>query len=181
MNNLLKLLDPYRWLIGGLLIAGAASAFGWYRYSLIQQGHAKAIAEVQSQAADQLKRAIEQSANLQEVKDEAIQNATIRAQKNASAAASTRSELGRLRQSVADRPSVSGDSCAASVDRAAALGSVFGDCSTTLVGMAEKADGHASDAVTLFDAWPTLGDRREALAAKRESISAKRKTLKPTE
>ena len=94
-----KLIDPYRWLIAGLLIAGAVSAFAWYRYSLIQQGHAKAIAEVQAKAADQLKRAIEQSANLQEVKDEAIQNATIRAQKNAASASAAWSELGRLRKS----------------------------------------------------------------------------------
>lgn len=166
-----KLIDPYRWLIAGLIVAGAVSAFAWYRYSLIQQGHAKAIAEVQAQAADQLKRAIEQSANLQEVKDEAIQNATIRAQKNAASASAAWSELGRLRKSVADRPSLSGDSCAASVDRAAALGSVFGECSTALVGMAAKAEGHANDAVTLYESWPVID---------RPSIDKYRSTLKIT-
>ena len=153
-----KLIDPYRWLIAGLLIAGAVSAFAWYRYSLIQQGHAK------------LKRAIEQSANLQEVKDEAIQNATIRAQKNAAAASSAGSELSRLRKSVADRPSVSGDSCAASVDRAAALGSVFGDCSTALVGMAAKAEGHANDAVTLYESWPAMAEFQDRLTTFKNSL-----------
>ena len=58
---MLKALDPYRWLIGGLLIAGALSAFGWYRYSLIQQGHAEAIAEVNKQALKQIERALEQT------------------------------------------------------------------------------------------------------------------------
>ena len=159
-----KALDPYRWLIGGLLIAGALSAFGWYRYSLIQQGHAEAIAEVQAKATEQLQIAARQTANMQEVKDEAIENATTRAKANASAAAAARSELGKLRQSVASNPSVSGDSCAASVDRAAALGAVFGECSAALVELAEKADAHANDAVMLHESWPALDDFNNRLA-----------------
>ena len=138
MNDFFKLLDPYRWLIGGVLIASAVGAFTWYRYSLIQEGHEKAIAEVRAEALKQIERAKQQTENMQEVKDEAIENAAIRAQKNADAAAAARSELERLRKSVANNPSVSGDTCTAAVDRAAAIGAVFGECSAALAGMAEN-------------------------------------------
>lgn len=37
---------------------------------------------------------------------------------------------------------------------AAALGAVFGQCSAAYQGLAEAADGHASDAMMLDQAWP---------------------------
>ena len=161
---MLKLLDPYRWAIAAVLAAMLVGGVAWWRYSLIKQGQAEAIAEVQAKAAEQLQIAAQQTANMQEVKDEAIQNATTRAKANAAAAASARSELGKLRESVASHPSVSGDSCAASVDRAAALGAVFGECSAALVELADKADNHANDAVMLHESWPALDDFNNRLA-----------------
>lgn len=37
----LKILDPYRWLIGGALVAALVGGFLWYRHSLIEQGRAE--------------------------------------------------------------------------------------------------------------------------------------------
>ena len=163
MNAITKLLDPYRWLIGGVLIASLVAAFFWYRNSLIAEGREAARLEYADKAAKQLELARAQTANMQEVKDEAIEQATKRAQANARAAAGARSELGKLRDELARNPSVSGDSCAAAVDRAASLGAVFAECAGELETLAGKADAHANDAATVYAAWPAYTEFQDRL------------------
>lgn len=40
MNAIIKLLDPYRWLIGGLLAFAVSAGVLWWRSSLIADGRA---------------------------------------------------------------------------------------------------------------------------------------------
>lgn len=163
MTNFMKLLDPYRWLIGGVLIASVVAAFFWYRHSLIAEGREAARVEYADKAAKQLELARAQTANMQEVKDEAIEQASKRAQANARAAAGARTELAKLRDELARNPSVSGDTCAAAVDRASALGSVFAECAGELETLAGKADAHANDAATIYAAWPEYKEFNDRL------------------
>lgn len=59
-----------------------------------------------------------------------------------------RGELNAARAALPDA------ACAAVREHAAALNSIFGECADRLEAMAGKAQGHASDALTLLDAWP---------------------------
>lgn len=171
---MLKLLDPYRWLIAGLIVASLIGGALWYHASTLEKGREEVRQQVQAEALEQVKRAQAQSENMQEIKDEAIENATKRAQANASAAARARSELARLRNETASAPSVPGDSCATSIDRAAALGKLLGDCAEKYSDVARAADAHANDAVTLHQAWPRID--RASIEAQRAAISATRRT-----
>lgn len=61
----------------------------------------------------------------------------------------------RLRNDIADfrkhLPDLAGPACVEAADTAAEL---FGECADQYRALAEAADGHASDAQTLSDAWP---------------------------
>lgn len=98
----------------------------------------------------------DETIRLQGVKDAAIEKANRRAQANAAAAADARSERDRLRDDLdaatAKLPTLSHRAC---LDRAAALSAVLDQCTGAYQGLARKADGHANDAVTLDEAWPS--------------------------
>jgi hypothetical protein len=99
-------------------------------------------------------QAARESRRLQNIKDEALHEAQIQAQKNADAATNARSELSRVRKQLASRPATSGDTCASSGDYAQTLALVFGECAERLTEMARDADGHANDSATYQNAWP---------------------------
>lgn len=93
-----------------------------------------------------------ETTRLQEQSNHAIRKATKRAQANASAAADARSELDRLRSAIA---AGSGSStCKAGIVSADPARELFSECAAALTDMARKADGHASDALMMRDAWP---------------------------
>ncbi|RYH61922.1 MAG: hypothetical protein EON54_09495 [Alcaligenaceae bacterium] len=48
---------------------------------------------------------------------------------------------------------------AAVLEYAAALGVVFNDCRAAYAAMVAKADGHATDVVTLKNAWPSISQK----------------------
>lgn len=171
---MIRFLDPYRWLIAGLLVATLIGAAFWYHARTLEKGREEVRQKVQAEAIQQLEAARQQSENLQEIKDEAIEQATKRAQANAVAASRARAELARLRNEAASTPSVPGDSCAASIDRAAALGALLGACAEEYSEVARAADAHASDALTLQAAWPRID--RASIEAQRAAISANRRT-----
>lgn len=85
----------------------------------------------------------------------AINDAKKREQLARAAAAGARSERDRLRDDLAaaqrDLPSAAPSAC---IERAAALSAVFEQCAGRLEELAGKADRHASDALTLQQAWP---------------------------
>ena len=95
-----------------------------------------------------------ESARLQKLKDEALNEANRIAQVNAQAAAATRIELDRLRRQLASFNDLSTATCPSARNYAATLATVFGECATRIGELAEKADGHAADSRTLEGAFP---------------------------
>lgn len=146
---------PYRWLALALL-AAALVGFGWLKGA--EHGERRLeqhkLAE-QVQINKGLKAAAAKTAAWQAQKDEALREATKRAQVNADAAAAARDESRGLRDQLAAADAALSVAADAAVRKyAAAVNAVFGDCADAYLGMAEKAGGHASDALTFEQAWP---------------------------
>ncbi len=135
------------------LIIGASS--GWIANGWRLTGQIDRLRADHSQALAQAgQNAMLESARLQKLKDEALNEANKIAQDNAKSAASARSELDRLRRQLANTTDLSTASCPSTRDYAATLATVFGECSTRIIELAEKADGHALDSRTLNGAFP---------------------------
>jgi hypothetical protein len=115
------------------------------------------IEAMQAEQARLALKAIEaaqaETTKLQEVKDEALRRANQRASQNQLAADGARSELDRLRDTIAASDSAQ-PSCPARVDTAPAARALLAECAARYQDLARKADGHASDAMTLQQAWP---------------------------
>ena len=126
---------------------------GWRMDSVISDihmQHSKALATATQQVLDQ-------STELQRKKDAALQQAQIKSQQNAAAASAAQSELNWVRDyNSRNSASISGSTCSSVRDYAATATTVFTECTIALEGMARKADGHALDARTLIQSWPSL-------------------------
>jgi hypothetical protein len=112
------------------------------------------MAEYSQALAEAGKNAMMESARLQKLKDEALDEANRIAQKNANSAANARAELDRVRRQLASSVTIGSSTCASTRDYASTLSVIFGECSTRLVEMAKDADGHAADSRTFQRAWP---------------------------
>ena len=103
-------------------------------------------------------RAMTKTADLQRIADEALERAnqkTIVANRDAAA---SRAESDGLRNTIATRaPDLPGASHASLVGYANTLGELLGTCSREREEFAGKADGHAIDALKLWESWPVLG------------------------
>lgn len=125
---------------------------GWRMDSVISDihtQHSKALATATQEVLDQ-------STELQRKKDAALQQAQVKAKQNAAAAAAAQSELDWVRDyNTRNSASISSSTCTSVRDYAATATAVFGECSVALEAMARKADGHALDARTLIQSWPT--------------------------
>jgi hypothetical protein len=125
---------------------------GWRMDSMISDIHAqhsKALATATQQVLDQ-------STELQRKKDAALQQAQVKAQQNAAAASAAQSELNWVRDyNTRNSAAINDSTCTSVRDYATTATTVFGECSIALEAMARKADGHALDARTLIQSWPT--------------------------
>lgn len=125
---------------------------GWRMDSVISDihmQHSKALATATQQV-------LAQSTELQRKKDAALQQAQVKAQQNAAAASAAQSELNWVRDyNTRNSASISGSTCSSVRDYATTATAVFTECSIALETMARKADGHALDARTLIQSWPT--------------------------
>jgi len=141
-------------IAAAMLAAAFASGFavqGWRKDAQIAEIEA-ANSQAQAQAAAQ---AAADTARMQKDKDNALRQATIKAAQNAIAANSARTELDRVRkQQDASSAAMSDATCTSVREHAAALNAVFGECVSTLEGLARKADGHALDQRTLSESFP---------------------------
>jgi hypothetical protein len=91
---------------------------------------------------------------MQREKDDAVDKAQETAQRNAAAAAIARRERDRLRNELsASRAAIANSTPASVIDYADTLTVVFDQCVREYLDMAEKADGHALDAQTLYNGW----------------------------
>lgn len=146
-------MNPY--IVGGVAIAAFGSGFmvnGWRLNAEIESihaAHAAAIAQATAEAMDQ-------TVQLQGKKDDALKEAQRTAKVNAAAADRARSELDWVRDyNRRTANEVAGASCTSVRDHATTAAAVFAECSAAFADMARKADGHALDAKTLIQSWPT--------------------------
>lgn len=142
------------------ILAGAFSAGwgvnGWRKdaeIAYLKAEKADDLARMEREKSEALLAANSESKRLQDIKDEALRKANQRAAQNQSAADSARSELDRLRDDIAasDRatPAIASGTDAATTARA-----LLAECAARYSNLAEKADRHATDAVTLYRSWP---------------------------
>ena len=152
--------------IAAAVVAGIILAYTAWRDSLIAQGDAQGAARVQAQwDQDKIERAAEtlkavaqaraqEQAHAQKVQ-EALNAANTRAQKAQAAAAAARRTADSLRDDLntasTDLPSAS---CSSIREYTATLNGIFGECTREVERLAAAAQGHASDALTLQEAWP---------------------------
>ena len=101
-------------------------------------------------------QAMQQTTEMQRKKDAALSQANKRAQENATAAAAARSERDGLRNQINTATgALPTATCSSARSYAATAAAVFEQCASALEELAAKADGHATDARTLTNAWPT--------------------------
>ena len=131
-------------------LATGWTANGWRLNAKID----RMTAEASQALAEAGKNAMLESARLQKLKDDALDEANKIAQKNAADATRARTELERLRRELANRATVANATCASTRDYASTLAVIFGECATAIGEMAEAADGHALDSRTLQQSWP---------------------------
>lgn len=156
MKAFTALLDIVPGWMYALICAGL---FGWGGINAYRVNSAQAdLAELKEQHAQALvvarEQAAEQTKSLQEQKDAAIAQAQARAAENAAAAGRAKSELDRLRQQSASGASDAGTSLQACTEYAASANTVLNECASSLVALAEVADGHVNDLRTYTDSWP---------------------------
>ena len=142
-------------------VAGAWAVQSW-RYEAqiadIQRAHAQAVATAQATHIAALEQAREQTAKYQQNAHKAAVDAAGRVAAADVALRRNRTELDRLRDAIRTRPATAcpmpDTTTAPSAESADTLGDVLGECGAALADMARAADGHASDAVMLRNAWP---------------------------
>ena len=155
MMTLIKNLMPNPTVIICTVAIAVATSAGWVANGWRLNGKIDRMMAEYSQAMAQAgQNAMRESARLQKLKDEALNEANRIAQVNAKAAAAARTELDRLRRQLANATDLSTATCPSTRDYAATLATVFGECATRIGELAEKADGHAADSRTLEGAFP---------------------------
>lgn len=148
-------LSPYRWLLAaGLIAAFIAGYFAWADH---QQdiGYERARSEYTAAALIEQQKSAKITADWQKQKDEAINDATTRAIKAKSDADRLRATNGGLRNELASARGQLSSASAETVRRyAATANTVFDECAREVEGMAGQLESIASDALTLYQAWP---------------------------
>ena len=147
---------PNPYLLAGALAVGLLTGWtanGWRLNGKIDEmvlEHTQAVLVATEKAAAETVR-------MQKEKDAAIQKAAAQAQRNKADAVSARSERDRLRDDlVASRSTFAEATDASLIEYANTLSVVFEQCTREYSELAEKADGHATDAENLFSAWKAI-------------------------
>ena len=147
---------PNPYLLAGALAVGLLTGWtanGWRLNGKIDEmvlEHTQAVLVATEKAA-------KETARMQGEKDAAVQKAVIQAQRNKADAVSARSERDRLRDDlVASRSTFAEATDTSLIEYANTLSVVFEQCTKKYSELAEKADGHATDAENLFSAWQAI-------------------------
>ena len=133
---------------------GVSGAWKWQEMRYGEQ-----IATMQKDAAQAttkaVQKAMEKTQADQKRKDDALQEANLRAQKNAALARDLDGDVDRMRkQLAANTASLPGATCEASRNYAATVSGLLEACAARYTDVARAASGHASDVKTLESAWP---------------------------
>ena len=147
---------PLPYIAAGALAVGLLTGWtanGWRLNGKIDEmvlEHTQAVLVATQQAAAETTR-------MQGEKDAAVQKAVALAQRNMADAASARSERDRLRDDlIASRGTFAQATDASLAQYTNTLSVVFEQCTREYSELAEKADGHATDAENLFTAWKAI-------------------------
>lgn len=139
-------------------IAGAAIAFAgaWQVQNWRYGEQINDIKFEQSEAARKVFETAQREHDIQQAKkDEALNEANKRAQKNAALARELDGDVDRMRKQLASASaSLPEATCEAARDYASALSDVYGSCVQEYRGVAKALDGALSDLKTLEQAWP---------------------------
>lgn len=150
----MKFLDPYRWLIAGVLVASIVAGFFWYRHSLIQEGVEREKAKVAQAVAEQKALAVAQERNMQEVANEAQEQYIKDMQAARLAADRAAADLARMRSKAASAEQLAGASKAALSDYAADAERDIDWCAGRLERVGNTATEASAAAHGLYAAWP---------------------------
>jgi hypothetical protein len=147
---------PNPYLLAGAIGVGLLTGWtanGWRLNGKIDEmvlEHTRAV-----QVATQ--KALDKTNSMQKEKDDAVAKAQAQAKSNAAAADSARAERDGLRDDLAASRTTFADSTHTSLAAYAdTLSVVFEQCTKEYSDVAAKADGHATDANTLFTAWTAI-------------------------
>lgn len=154
-DRMTSLFSPYRWLAALAMLAGLVLGYGFWADHIGDTREAKVRAEYTATAlvAEQAARAKEQA--LQTQIEKAQHDAKIREKKLAADAAAARGAADSLRDDLKTaRSRLSQATRPALIEYSDASSELLIDCSRRYQELAVKADGHASDAVMLLEAWP---------------------------
>lgn len=150
------LANVFWWAKRVLLIGLAlAAAYFYARWQGERAAHANTRTAMATAALQSAADAATTTAQLQKDKDHALQNAAKRAQSHRADADSARTELDRLRHTLAASPTDPGaNTCTATPDRADPTRELLGHCAGALADLAATADRLNADRLTLLEAWP---------------------------
>jgi len=147
---------PLPYIAAGALAVGLLTGWtanGWRLNGKIDEmvlEHTQAVLVATQQAAAETTR-------MQGEKDAAVQKAVALAQRNMADASAARSERDRLRDDlVASRTTFAQATDTSLAQYTNTLSVVFEQCTREYSELAEKADGHATDAENLFTAWKAI-------------------------
>jgi hypothetical protein len=147
---------PNPYLLAGAIGVGLLTGWtanGWRLNGKIDEmvlEHTQAV-----QAATQ--KALDETNRMQREKDDAVAKAQAQAKFNAAAADAARRERDGLRNDLAASRTTFADSTHTSLAAyASTLSVVFEQCTKEYSELASKADGHAADTSTLFNAWTAI-------------------------
>ena len=149
-------MHPNPYLLAGAIGVGLLTGWtanGWRLNGKIDEmvlEHTQAV-----QVATQ--KALDETTRMQREKDNAVAKAQAQARTNAAAADSARAERDGLRDDLAASRTTFADATHASLAAYAdTLSVVFEQCTKEYSDVAAKADGHAADTSTLFNAWTAI-------------------------
>jgi hypothetical protein len=147
---------PNPYLLAGAIGVGLLTGWtanGWRLNGKIDEmvlEHTQAVQVATQKALDETNR-------MQREKDDAVAKAQAQAKSNAAAAAAARAERDGLRDDLAASRTTFADSSHTSLAAYAdTLSVVFEQCTKEYSDVAAKADGHAADTNTLFNAWTAI-------------------------
>ena len=147
---------PNPYLLAGAIGVGLLTGWtanGWRLNGKIDEmvlEHTQAVQVATQKALDETNR-------MQREKDDAVAKAQAQAKSNAAAATAARAERDGLRDDLAASRTTFADSTHTSLAAYAdTLSVVFEQCTKEYSDVAAKADGHAADTSTLFNAWTAI-------------------------
>lgn len=139
----------------GFVIVLAVAGLQTVRLANEEADHAKTISKHSLELAASTERVRKEGEAHQKGVEDALEKARIRADAERRTAAAARTERDGLRNELADaRAHIPAAACTAVREYATTLSGLFAECADAYQGMAETAQGHASDVRTLIDAWP---------------------------